>query len=242
MNYAAVRSVMLACALFAAAVHGEVVEQPRAVHVSGHGEVRAEPDRATLTLGVESRRPALADARAEVARTVEAVLALTREMKIESKLVRATRIHMQPEYQWGPGGGERKLLGYYVSRQVEVELRDLDKLGQLMERAPDVGVNQLGDPQLDSSRRKELEREALAKAVADARLNAEVVAKAVGATLGPARIVNASTGHEPPRPILLTRAAMAAGAPEAAGTYQSGEMTFSATITVQYDLLVQGGQ
>ena len=118
----------------------------------------------------------LEDARAEVPKTVEAVLKLTRDLKIDQKNVRATRINVQPEYNWDNEARERNLIGYYVSRTIEVDLRDLEKLGQLLERAVDLGINQVSDPQLDSSKRRDLEREALAQAVQDARLNAEAVA------------------------------------------------------------------
>ena len=220
------------------AAHAQQVEQPRTIGVGGQGEVRAEPDRATVTLGVESRKPKLADARAEVAKTVDAVLKLTRELKVDQKLVRATRINVQPEYNWNQPSNERTLIGYYVSRQVEVELHDLEKLGQLLERATDLGVNQMGDPRLDSSKRQELVREALAKAVVDARQNAEVIAKAAGAKLGNARTINANTEFTPP-PMPMVRA-MAMEAKAAGGApYQSGEMTFNATVNVQYDLIPQ---
>src|SRR5690606_5099135 len=155
----------------------------RTVTVSGQGQIQAEPDKAIVLLGIESRRPKLEEARAEVARVVDAALKLTRDLKIDQKYVRATRINVQPEYNWDNTARERHLIGYYVSRQIEVDLRDLDKLGQLLERAVDLGVNQVSEPQLDSSKRRELEREALAKAVQDARLNAEAVAKAAGARL-----------------------------------------------------------
>lgn len=221
--------------LLGAAAHAQQSNQPRTVNVNGQGEVRAEPDRATVTLGVESRKPKLEDARAAVAKTVDAVLKLTRELKIDQKLVRSTRINVQPEYNWGNGQpNERTLIGYYVARQVEVELHDLEKLGQLLERATDLGVNQMGDPRLDSSKRQELVREALAKAVVDARQNAEVIAKAAGATLGRARTISANSEFTPP-PMPMVRA-MAMEAKQAGAPYQSGEMTFNATVNVQYDL------
>ena len=232
-------TLTLATALFAgAAAYGQQAEQPRTIGVSGQGEVRAEPDRAAVTLGVESRKPKLDDARAEVAKTVDAVLKLTRELKIDPKLVRSTRVNVQPEYNWNPQANERNLIGYYVARQVEVELRDLEKLGQLLERSTDLGVNQLGEPRLDSSKRQDLVREALAKAVVDARQNAEVIAKAAGAKLGTARTINANTDFTPP-PMPMVRA-MAMEAKAAGGApYQSGEMTFNATVNVQYDLIAQ---
>jgi uncharacterized protein YggE len=221
--------------LLGTAAHGQQSTQPRTVNVNGQGEVRAEPDRATVTLGVESRKPKLEDARAEVAKTVDAVLKLTRDLKIDQKLVRSTRINVQPEYNWSGQPNERTLIGYYVARQVEVELHDLEKLGQLLERATDLGVNQMGDPRLDSSKRQELAREALAKAVGDARQNAEVIAKAAGATLGRARTISANAEFTPP-PMPMVRAAMAMEAKQAGAPYQSGEMTFNATVNVQYDL------
>ena len=58
------------------------------------------------------------------------------------------------------------------------------KIARSSESSIDLGVNQVGDPRLDSSKRQELVREALAKAVVDARQNAEVIAKAAGAKLG----------------------------------------------------------
>jgi len=214
-------------------------ERPRAVSVSGQGEVQAEPDQATVTLGVESRKPRLEDARAEVTKTIEAVLKLTRDLKIDQKYVRSTRVNVQPEYNWDNNARERNLIGYFVSRQVEVELRDLEKLGTLLEKATDLGVNQLGDPRLESSKRRDLEREALAKAVQDARLNAEAVAKAAGGKVGAARTISASSGFVPaPMMQRMKGMAMAAEASDASQSYQSGQMTFTGNVQVEYDLLV----
>lgn len=231
--------IAAAVLLAGSAAYGQQAEQLRTIGVSGQGEVRAEPDRATVTLGVESRKPKLEDARAAVAKTVDGVLKLTRDLKIDPKLVRSTRVNVQPEYNWNASNAnERTLIGYYVSRQVEVELHDLEKLGQLLERSTDLGVNQLGDPRLDSSKRQDLVREALAKAVVDARQNAEVIAKAAGAKLGTARTINANTEYSQP-PVPMVRA-MAMEAKAAGGApYQSGEMTFNATVNVQYDLIPQ---
>jgi uncharacterized protein len=232
--------VTLALLWSACTLAAEAAPRPRSITVSGQGEVQAEPDQAIVTMGVESRKPKLEDARAEVAKTVEAVLKLTRDLKIDQKYVRATRISVQPEYNWDNGARERNLIGYFVSRQVEVDLRDLEKLGQLLEKATDLGVNQLGDPRLDSSKRRDLERQALAKAVEDARLNAEAVAKAAGAKLGAARTISATSGYvPPPMPMRMKTMEMSAAA-DASQTYQSGQMVFNGNVQVEYDLTVAG--
>jgi uncharacterized protein len=213
----------------------------RTISVSGQGEIQAEPDRAVLSLGIESRKPKMEDARAEVAKTVDAVLKLSRELKIDPKYVRTTRVNVQPEYNWDNNARERNLIGYYVSRQVEVDLRDLDKLGRLLERSFDVGVNQVGEPRLDSSKRRDLEREALAKAVEDARLNAEAVARAANARLGPPRTISASSGFiPPPMPMQMKATRMAAEAADTAQSYQSGQLGFTGNVQVEYDLIPAG--
>jgi len=101
----------------------------------------------------------------------------------------------------------------------------------------DAGVNQVGDPVLDSTRRKELERQAMTKAVEDARLNAETLATAAGVKLGTVRMLNGNTSP-PSVPIYRAKAMMAADAvasPEE--TYQAGEMKFSAMVNAEYDLV-----
>jgi uncharacterized protein YggE len=236
------RKIWLAAVLSAACVSLPAFAadeaRPRTVNVSGTGEVAAEPDLARVTLGVEARRPTMTEARSEVAATVERVLALCKDLGISSKQVNATRVQIQPEYSWNEKDRKRLLLGYLVSRQVQVELRDLELLGPLLERAVDAGVNQVNDPLLDSSRRTELEREALVKAVQDARLNAETLAGAAGATLGPVRTLNGSAAP-PMVPMYRQRVAMADAAMAPEASYQTGEMKFTASVNAEYDLLVK---
>lgn len=233
----AVLACALAFAMSADPARAAETQHPRTIAVSGQGEIMAEPDRAFVTLGVEARKPALEAARIEVARTVDALLKLTRELQIDPQHVRSTRITVQPEYNWDNATRERHLIGYLVSRQVEIDLRDLEKLGRLLERATDLGANQIGDPRLDSSKRRELEREALAKAVEDAKANAEAVARAAGARLGAVRTISANSGFTPP-PVPMRVKAMAMEASDAAQSYQPGQMTFTGNVQIEYDLVI----
>jgi uncharacterized protein len=210
---------------------------PRTVSVSGQGEVTAQPDMARVTLGIEARRPVLNEARSAVTAAVDRVLAVARDLKIDPKYVNATRLQVQPEYNWNDKDRKQVLLGYVVSRQVDVELRDLDQLGALLERAVSAGANQVGGAALDSTHRKELERQAMTLAVQDARQNAEVLARAAGVELGAVRILN-SSASSPPMPMYRMAADMAA-APRPEATYQAADMTFAASVSAEYDLLVK---
>ncbi len=230
-----VTASMLACAGIATATETPL----RLVSVTGSGEVTAQPDMAHVTLGVESRRPTLAEARTEVNLTVERILALTRELKIDPKQVDSTRLQVQPDYRWDEKTSKQVLLGYVVSRQIVVEVRDLDRLGTLLEKSVSAGVNQLGEARLDSSRRKDLEREALTMAVDDARLNADALARAAGARLGPVQSLSAAGTM--PVPMYSQRAmsmAAPAAADEAEQSYQPSEMKFTSSVSAQFELLV----
>ena len=233
-------TVLMAASMLASAGVATAAEVPlRLVSVTGSGEVKAQPDMAYVTLGVEARRPTLAEARTEVNATVERIMALTRELKIEPKFVDSTRLQVQPDYRWDEKASQQVLLGYVVSRQVDVELHDLDRLGTLLEKSVSAGVNQVGGARLDSSRRKELERSALAQAVDDARLNADALARAAGAKLGPVQSLN-TTGMMPV-PMYAERAMTVAAASKADGaaeSYQPSEMKFTANVSAQFELLV----
>jgi hypothetical protein len=233
-------AVLMAALMLANAGIATAAEAPlRLVSVTGSGEVKAQPDMAYVTLGVEARKPTLAAARTEVNATVERALALTRELKIDPKFVDSTRLQVQPDYRWDEKTSKQVLLGYVVNRQIDVELHDLDHLGTLLERAVSAGVNQVGAARLDSSRRKELERQALSQAVDDARLNADALARAAGAKLGPVQSI--STTGTMPIPMYMERAKMVAAAPMADSadqTYTPSEMKFTANVSAQFELMV----
>jgi uncharacterized protein YggE len=233
-------AILMAVSMLAGAGSAAADEVPmRLVSVTGSGEVKAQPDMAYVTLGVEARKPTLAAARTEVNTAVERILALTRELKIEPKYVDSTRLQVQPDYRWDEKASKQVLLGYVVSRQIEVEVRDLDRLGTLLEKSVSAGANQVGEARLDSSRRKDLEREALTKAVEDARLNADTLARAAGAKLGPVQSI--STTGTMPVPMYARKAMSVAAAPpmadEAVESYVPSEMKFTSNVSAQFELL-----
>ncbi len=231
---------LLILALPAAHADESRTEEPRLVTVSGHGEIRVEPDQARVTLGVEAREPTLEAARAKVNRGVEGVLKLVRELGVPDRQVNSTRLSVQPEYEWLEKTRTRRLVAYAVSRSVSVDLRELEKLGALVERSLSLGANQTGDPVLDHSRRVELEREALGLAAKDAERNAIAMAGPLGVTVGPVRSLSATQDTPAPVPMfaMAVRSIAAAPVSDAPQTYQAGEMVFRAAVNASFDLLV----
>jgi uncharacterized protein len=145
--------------------HGlDAAAAPRIVSVTGEAEVATVPDRATLVLSVQKLDPDLKKAEGEVNKIVRTYRAEARSLGAKDEQISTTGASINPEYVWPEGGREPRFTGYRVSRQIEVRIDTLDKLGDYILRATAAGVNQVNPPMLDTSRRKELGREALAKA------------------------------------------------------------------------------
>ena len=227
---------LLPAVLLFASVCTMADDMAHTVSVTGAGLVSAVADRATVQMSIMSRHKELDAAQAAAAKVTAAILSLTDKLDIERNKVDTTGATVRPDYRWNRETEEQELRGYIAERQMLVKVDDLDKLGKLVEGAVASGVNQVSPPQLDSSKRKALRREALAMAAGDARANAEVLAETLGAKLGePISIVDGSATPGPPVPIM--RMATAAMESDSAATYNAGDLTFAATVTVVFELV-----
>lgn len=206
------------------------------ISVIGNGLVSTEPDLATVQMSIVSRAKELDAAQAGAAKVTASVLSLTDKLDIDRNKVDTTGATVRPDYRWNRDKEEQELKGYIAERQMGVKVDDLDKLGRLVEGAVAAGVNQVSAPQLDSSRRESMHREALALAAKDARANAEVLAETLGAQLGDP--ISVSDRSAPPRPpVPQPRMATMAMESDAPATYNAGDLTFSASVTVVFELV-----
>jgi uncharacterized protein YggE len=214
-----------------------LADTPGTLLVSGRGEVSAQPDRAALNLFAEARRPELAQAREEVNGSVRDMLRLLRSLGIEERHVDTTGLSVQPEYDWNPQTRERVFLGYRVSRRIDVDLRDLERLGAVMEGAVDRGITRISEPRLLHSDPTGLRRQALALAAEDARRNAEVLATSLGAQVGTVRRIVASDTPGAPEPRVMMARSEAVADTAGAESYSAGELQVSAWVEVEFGLL-----
>ncbi len=217
------------------------MQMPRTISVSGLGTIDATPDIARLSLAVQRRDASMQVARDDTVRVSKAFLALCTKLGIKEAKIRTSGLTIQPEYRWDEKENKQIFTGYFVQRQLQVEINDLDKLGDVIEGAIDAGVNEVSPPQLDSSKRKELNRDALAAATADAKANAERIATSLGVKLGPVRtVVAGDTSRPPPMPMQEMRMAamaMSDGAAKASN-YVPGEISFESRVDATFDVVV----
>lgn len=193
MRYAAV--VGRSAAIVLVALCGTVGEHPAysadagtsapapAIEVSGSGEVVVDPDRATLSIVVESRATSSSDAAAQNA-TLTAVVtnALVMAGAVRSDLVTASYT-VQPQWQYSSNSPPKRV-GYEAQNTLRITVRQLSVLGKWIDAALGAGAARVQNIEFDSSKAASARREALAQAVANAKADAETLAEAAGGKLG----------------------------------------------------------
>jgi uncharacterized protein len=229
-----------AFAIFAAAVFGATVQAqaqeskpaPEArIVVVGEGSVSVAPDYARIRSGVATRAKTAKEAADANSKLMAALTAALLSAGIEQNDIQTSRFSVQPVYASPAPNTEQRLTGFSVSNQVSVTVRQIDKVGDLLDRLITAGATDAGSVEFlhtDSSKTLDRAREA---AMADARRKAELYAHAAGLSLGGVAWITEDSSYAPPMAKVAMHAPAPIGAPIAAG-----EDTLQARITVGYDI------
>ncbi len=164
------------------------------VTVDGVGRVTGVPDVLRATIGVEVRRPAVQEALDAANAGAERVLAALRDAGVEERDVHTRDLAVYPEYHSPAPDAPPEISGYVVVNLVEAKLRELDRVGELLDAVlraggDDARLNGVAFALEDNAELLEAARDA---AFADARAKAEQYARLAGGSLGPlVRLVEA---------------------------------------------------
>lgn len=204
-------------------------EAPRRLSVVGSGTVSAVPDLARVTFGVTVQRPLAADAFAEAAAAMRAILAAAAQAGVPAIDLRTTDISLAPVYKGGVYDS-RKIDAYSASHQVLAIVRNLDALGPLLDATARAGATDFGGVMFDVADRATLLDEARAAAVADAARAAAVLSEGAHVALGaPVEIV--LVGASGPE-----RAFRAVAMSDSAMPIAPGAIEVTASVSVTYAL------
>jgi uncharacterized protein len=199
------------------------------VIVTGEGSVSVAPDYAQIRSGVTTRAKTVKEATDANSKLMTAVTAALLESGIAQKDIQTSRFSIQPVYAPQEPRTEPRLVAYSVSNQVSVTIRQIGKVGEILDRLVTAGATDVGNIAFlvsDPSKALDQAREA---AIADARRKAEVYARASGLRLGRVEWITEDTGSAPPVPARV----LAAPAPV---PIASGEDTLRVRITVGFDI------
>jgi len=156
---------------------------PRTITVVGEGKVRIMPDVARTTIGVDVRKSTVKEASSEAKTVMDQVLKVLKAQAIEDKDIQTSGFSIYVESPpYGPDGtpADKAQPVYHVTNQVSVTIRDLDKVGAVLDAAIEAGANNIFGVNFSLADPTELQSEARKKAVADAKAKADELAGLVG--------------------------------------------------------------
>ncbi|MEA2596918.1 MAG: uncharacterized protein QOF01_3387 [Thermomicrobiales bacterium] len=209
-------------------------QNPATVYVSGNGTVTITPDTASVIVGVNIVEKTLSSAQEKATMQMTAVIDALKAAGIDEKDIQTVNYSVNILQDYDQSGNPTTINGYQVSNQVNVTVRDLDKLGSILDTVVGQGANAIygisfyvDDPSAAASQARTL-------AVADAKKKADELAAAAGMKVG--RILSISETYSPsPMPMPYGRAA----AEDAAMSVpiQAGTTTVQVQVQVTYELV-----
>lgn len=153
------------------------------VSVIGQGKVTIKPDLAKVTLGVESFKLATAkQALEQNSQKINKIYAKLRALGVKEEDLKNTNYNLSPVYDYVDG--RSRVSGYTANQQVTVKIRDLSKVGTIIEAVTAEGANQIGDVSFTVDDLEAVKNEARVLAITDARSKAGKLAQTAGVRLG----------------------------------------------------------
>jgi uncharacterized protein YggE len=197
----------------------------RTITVNGDGTVKAKPDRAGFSFGVDSRAATAQAASAENARAMRTLIAALKAAGVAEKDIQTQQVSVWPQTD-----GDNKITGYTASGSVSAETAIADA-GEIVDAATNAGANNVSGPSLTLADSDAQQAQALKSAVADARRKAEALADASNANLG--QVVKVVEGGSAEPVPMYERAAMAK---DAAAPIEPGTVDTTASVTVTFQM------
>lgn len=201
--------------------------------VSAQAEASQAPDVATLSTGVVTQAPDANTAMRQNATQMDALMAAIRGAGIAEKDIQTSGINLNPQYDYRDNKPPR-ITGFQASNTVSLKVRDIGRLGQVLETLAAHGASQINGPSFEIDQPDPVYDRARLAALAKAKARAETYAKALG--LKVRRVVSLSEGTAfAPRP-MLKMARVQAMDEAAPAPVSPGETTLSVSLEVVFEL------
>jgi uncharacterized protein YggE len=208
----------------------------RVITVTGSGQVYLTPDVAYVNVGVHSVADTVGDALKLNTSQATAVASSLKELGVDAKDIQTNSFNVYPQQQFGPQGEVIKTT-YAVDNSVFVTVRDLSKLGQILDVVVQNGANAINGITFDVLDKSKALTQVRQMAVTDARMQAQQLADAAGVKLGNLRSLNVYESGNTPVPAFAGKG----GAPNAAAVaapvpVSAGQMMLSLDANLVYEI------
>ncbi len=222
---------------------GQEIEARETITVTATGEAFAKPDLAIVSISVKEEAKTVTEATEKSAEKMNAVISFLKESGVEEKDIKTTRFNIYPRYEYirdweiyppNPSG-KRTLVGYEVSQSLQIKIRDMSEIGNLLKGVTDRGINEISNLQFTIDKEEELKVLARNEAIKKAKDKAEELASQLGINL--IKIINFQEGSAYPRFYDMEKSIMGMGEGDAVvPEIEIGESTIEVSVTITYSI------
>ncbi len=225
---------------------GAGIEAMNTISVNGEAQIFAVPDVAVFTIGVNEEADTVQIAQDTATKEINDIISYLDSEGIEEKDIKTTNYNVYQRYEWrencnafdvrGACDNNRELVGYEVSQNIRVKIRDTDNAGEILAGVGALGVDNISGLSFEIDDDDALQASARREAIADAQSKAEVLADDLGVSI--VRVAGFSEGGNNARPMYpkmemsMTAGMGGGGAPD----MPVGENTITSDVTIIYEI------
>lgn len=226
-------TTLLIVSCIASTASAQFVDTRRLVRVTGVAEVKLTPDRATVSIGVETEGLDVGKLKAQNDSRVREILSSLSKLKITSTNIQTSRLSIEPVYNYQDG--RQELLRYKMRNVVTIRIVDLSQVEDVINAGVAGGSNLLDGLSFYSSRETEIQDSLRIEATRNARTRAAAMAQAAGAGIGKVVSLEDNVSYQPAYMrksyMMAERASADQGTP-----VEAGELTLQATVNAVFEI------
>lgn len=217
---------------------GQDVQYKNTITVSGTGEVYVKPDLAVISFSVINEAKDASLALSQNNEKMNSVINALKGEGIDERNIKTTSFNVYPHYEYNnlkDSTGQRILVGYDAQSQLEVKLKDLSKIGEIIKTAVSAGANEVNNLQLTIDNQDEFKKQAREQAIGKAQVKATELARGLNVGLG--RVI--SFGEDSYIPYAYNEKLNYAGMGDGVAPtpeIQAGENKISVSVSVIYEI------
>jgi uncharacterized protein len=185
--------ILLVSACVPTPIGKNVEESIRTININGVGTVSLTPDMATIRIGVSTNNKNAEIAVSQNNKQANKIMSVFTALDIAPEDIKTSNFNVYPRQKYDDDGNVTSVI-YQVSNSVSVTVKDLDILGELLNKVVEAGANNINSISFDVADREAAYQQALSAAMDNAQQRAEVLANAADSTLGNVQSVSAHIG------------------------------------------------
>lgn len=218
--------------IFTVAVYSQENKIP-SISVTGRGEIKVEPDIVVFHLVSQTKDKILEKAKTENDKLTAEIISVIKKYAESEKDIQTGRLTIEPRFE--KSYEEKGFVGYFVSKDIIFELKNLKKFEELLSELVSKGADRIQGIYFKYSKEREAQSQARIEAVKDARKKATEIAKELGQSIGKAIRVNENTIFQP-QPVNLRMQAFAAESSSQGSTFEPGQIKINAEVFCEFEL------